>query len=113
MSVGDPDTGVVKVLKIHCRINGIERSLAFSDGETFYIRQFADIFTKIAKIESKPLQQVCEVWKQIEPDVYKCKVTNKKLSKIQFLRYQDAMGGSLRFVVEVMPLADKCHYQLK
>ena len=63
---------------------------------------FTDIFKKIEQVSHKPVPPVQEIWREIEPGVFQSRLTNRKLSKVQFLRYQDSKGGTLRFVIEIL-----------
>jgi hypothetical protein len=61
---------------------------------------FPDIFTKLEQVDTKPRSPVTQVWKQITPTIYQCKVTGRKLTRLQFLRFQDEVGA-MNFIVEV------------
>jgi hypothetical protein len=70
-------------------------------------KTFPDIFTKLEDYKqevavAKHAPAVKEFWKQITPDVYECRITGRKLSKLAFRIYQDRSGcGPMGFVVEV------------
>jgi hypothetical protein len=65
------------------------------------MEQFTDIFTKIEKLNYKPLGLVTEVWKKISPTIYQCKITGRKMNNTEFFRYQTAIGFE-KFIVEVL-----------
>lgn len=61
-----------------------------------------DIFAKLDLIEKLvACKAVQEIWVQLSSNEYQNKVTNKKLSRIDFLRYQERVG-SAQFIVEVL-----------
>jgi len=63
--------------------------------------QFPDIFQKLQKLDTRINTPVREVWRQVDPITYQCKVTGRRLMAVEFLRYQYRIGVD-RFVVEVM-----------
>lgn len=63
--------------------------------------QFADIFKKLEKIETRPLKPVREVWKKVSPTVYKCLLTGRELNNLEFFRYQTSVGPEY-FIVEIL-----------
>ena len=68
---------------------------------------FPDIFTKIEEQEqivtkSRSMPAAVEFWKEITPGLYQCKITGRKLSRVDFHIYQDRSDcGPIGFVVEV------------
>jgi hypothetical protein len=63
------------------------------------MEHFADIFSRIETL--RPTGPLIEVWKRIDDNCHKCKITGKELNRVQFERYQNAKGGPWYFVVEV------------
>jgi hypothetical protein len=63
------------------------------------IMAFEDIFTKIESL--KPNGAITEIWHQVNENRFECKVTGKKLDRIQFERYQNEKGGAFRFIIEI------------
>jgi len=67
---------------------------------------FTDIFEKLEDYEEnievpKKAPAIREVWKQVSPDTFACKVTGRQLSKVQFRIYQDrSKDGPMGFIVE-------------
>jgi hypothetical protein len=45
---------------------------------------------------------VTEIWRQVNENRFECKVTGRKLDRIQFERYQNEKGGVFRFIIEVI-----------
>jgi hypothetical protein len=62
---------------------------------------FKAIFSKLTTITSRPASPISRVWLRINPDLFQCKVTNRKLTKIQFLRFQDRIGQE-KFIIEIL-----------
>ena len=62
---------------------------------------FSDIFTKLESSEHvKPNTPIREVWANVAPDLFVCKITNKKLTEKEYSRYQLAKGGAINFITE-------------
>jgi hypothetical protein len=66
---------------------------------------FIDIFQKIEQTtaESKPVPGIKEFWRELPDGSFICKLTNRKLLRPEFKRYQDRSAcGSMGFLVETL-----------
>ena len=69
--------------------------------------EFTDIFSKIEEQEQKApavkqAPEVKEFWKEITPGLFQCKITGRKLSRVDFEIYRNHSDcGAIGFVVQV------------
>jgi hypothetical protein len=72
------------------------------------MENFTDIISKLDQHEQevqtpKSVPKIKHIWKQTSPDEFVCKLTGRRLSKVQFKIHQDRTpGGTMGFLVETL-----------